>query len=232
VSTRHDFPAGRAIGRSHLRLVRGLDHPPHPVDEPPPERTGRAGSVRHEGRPGLQALLSAWDRHSGPMSEAAIRDGLRGLRLDRHALRHCVHFDERGCQRTRLHVRDHYEVLVVCWQPGQAEPIHDHGGSASGLLVVEGVATEIGFMTTACGRLAPSRSQRVHAGAVVVSRPREVHQVANLEGPGTELISLHVNAPPLSDRRHRRLAETTFADHDERADDPPPVRSAPIAVWG
>jgi cysteine dioxygenase len=176
--------------------------------------------------------LNVWDRYSGPISADAIRDGLGGLRVSRDALWNCVHFDERSYQRTRLHVRDHYEVLVLCWRSGQGGPIHDHGGSTGGLLVIEGVATEISFMSTACGRLAPSRSQRVHAGAVVVSRSREVHQIANLEGPGADLISLHVNSPPLSDRCRRRLVETTFADHDALAEAPPPLRAAPIAIWG
>jgi cysteine dioxygenase len=94
--------------------------------------------------------------------------------------------------------------------------------------VVEGAATEIAYMTTPCGRLAPSRSQRVHAGAVIVSGPRDIYQIANLEPPGTHLVSLHVYSPPLAERRCYRLAETIFADHDALLDEPPTTRSAPI----
>ncbi|APW60246.1 cysteine dioxygenase [Paludisphaera borealis] len=232
MSTRHNFQTGHAPSWFRPRIVRTFDAPPdspeHEEREREPERVGRPATVLAEGRTGLHALLKTWDRLAGPIPEDWIRDGLRSLRIDRDALWDCVHFHERTYQRTRIHAGDQYEVLVLCWRPGQGSPIHDHGGSTSGVLVVEGVATEIAFMATACDRLAPSRSQRVHAGAVVVSRARDVRQITNLEPPGTNLVSLHVYSPPLTGHRCYRLSETIFADHDALLDDPPVTRSAPL----
>jgi hypothetical protein len=55
----------------------------------------------------------------------------------------------------------------------------------------------------------------------VVSRGGDIHQVANLEATGSDLISLHVYSPRLSDPRVYRLAETTLAEHDRIVDAPP-----------
>ncbi len=230
MNTRHSFQAGHAASGAPPRFSRGGRVPPRPLgcDDVEFERLIRPAATLPAGRPGLHALLNAWDRLAGPIPEDRLRDGLRSLRIDRHALWNCVRFDEQSYQRTRIHARDHYEVLVLCWRPGQGSPIHDHGGSTCAVLVVEGAATEIGFMATACGKLAPSRSQRVDAGAVIVSRLRDIHQMANLESEGTDLVSLHVFSPPLSGGRCYRLAETSLADQDALVDDPPTVWSAPI----
>lgn len=227
---RHDFPTGHAPCRSHLRLMRRFEPPSGPQASPSPRHGGPESLISTEGRAGRRALLQHWDRFVGPIPESAIRDGLRGLHIDRHALWGCVQFEGRSYQRTRLHARDHYEVVVVCWRSGQVGPIHDQGGSTAGMLVVEGVATEIGFMSAACGLIAPSRSQRIEAGAVALTRPREIHQVANLEAAGTDLVVLQVCSPPPSAARCRRLSETTFADHDSLAEHPPAIRTSSIAI--
>ena len=230
MNTRHSFQAGHAPNRPRSRFGRGVGVPPRcsEVDDRETRSLSRPAAILPGGRPGLHALLSVWDRLAGPIPEDWLRDGLRGLRIDRHALWHCIHFGDQTYQQTRIHTRDHYEVLVRCWRPGQGSPIHDHGGSTCAVLVVEGAATEIGFMATACGKLAPSRSQRVDTGAVIVSRSRDIHQIANLESAGTDLVSLHVFSPPLTSGRRYRLAETTFADHDAVIDHPPMTRSAPM----
>jgi cysteine dioxygenase len=232
VNARYNYQSGHAPSWHRPRFTRAYDVPPHASTREAHDHKAESLSVPTsalpEGRAGLLALLSVWDRLAGPIQEDWIRDGLRSLRLGRDALRKHLHFDERAYQPTRIHSREHYEVLVQCWRSGQGSPIQEHGGSTCGVLVVEGVATEVAFMATACGRLAPSRSQRVHAGAVVVSRARDVHQLANLEPPGVDLVSLHVYSPPLSGRRCYRLAETTFADHDDLVDNPPAIRSAPL----
>nr|WP_303652505.1 cysteine dioxygenase family protein [Paludisphaera mucosa] len=140
------------------------------------------------------------------------------MHIDREALGEAVHFDERGYQRTRIFQCEHFEALVLSWRSGQGSPIHDHGDSTCGLLVVQGNATETLFEKSRSGRLAPLRSVVVPEGAVGVSRGKDIHLVANLQPPGTDLVSLHVYSPPLLASRCYRLAETIFGDHDEILD--------------
>jgi cysteine dioxygenase len=157
------------------------------------------------GRPGLIELLTGWDSLAGPIPEDLIRSGLEQLSLDRDALRGCAHFNERTYQRNLIHQTANYEILVLCWRSGQRSPIHDHEKSACGVLVVEGVATETSFLADSTGKTIVSRSRRIRAGSIVVSRGSDIHRVANLEHPGTDLISLHVYSPRLAASRYFRI---------------------------
>jgi len=154
------------------------------------------------GRLGLISLLAQWDRLVGAIPGYEIRLGLESLRLDRDALLEWAHFDERTYQRNLIHCNETYEVLVLCWRSGQRSPIHDHGESSCGVLVVEGVATETIFAANPGKRLIEAQAWRIEAGSVIVSRGGDIHQIANLESPGTDLVSLHIYSPRLQVYRY------------------------------
>src|SRR5208283_2753136 len=108
--------------------------------------SAESGRLLPSGRPGLIELLIGWDTLAAPLPEDLIRSGLVQLSLDRGALHGCAHFNERTYQRNLVHHTANYEILVLCWRSGQRSPIHDHGESACGVPVVEGVATETSFL--------------------------------------------------------------------------------------
>jgi len=120
-----------------------------------------SGLTLAKGRAGLIALLSGWDSLLSPIPEDAIRKGLEELRLNREALAGSVNFNERDYQRNLVHSTATYEVLILCWRSGQRSPIHDHGDSVCGLLVLEGVATEASFELNPRGSVAPSQTRRI-----------------------------------------------------------------------
>jgi cysteine dioxygenase len=163
----------------------------------------------------LFECLAAWDALGTTIPVEVMKEGLASLRLNRRDLGGCINFADRGYQRNLIHYTEHYEVLVICWRSGQRSQIHDHGGSTCGVLMVEGVATETSFEVSRCGRLLPTRSRRLRAGALAVSRSGDIHQVANLEPPTVDLISLHVYSPRLSSPNFYRIGDTTLADHDQ-----------------
>ena len=161
---RHDGLRGRGLFRGgHSPDTRGWLAEEYLRNEPELDR-GR----RPSGREGLVELLSAWERSGRALTEGAIRAGLQGLRLDRDSLAECVNFHERSYQRNRIYRTPGYELLVLCWRSGQRSPIHDHGRSTCGVLILEGVATETSFAASPCGRLVPSRSRRIESRSVVV----------------------------------------------------------------
>ena len=110
------------------------------------------------GRPGLVELIARWNSLAGALPENVIRSGLEQLSLERDALEGCAHFNERTYQRNLVHHTANYEVLILCWRSGQRSPIHDHGESACGVLVIEGVATETSFLVDSIGKMMVSRS--------------------------------------------------------------------------
>lgn len=166
------------------------------------------------GRDGLLELFRTWDDRSEPIDLQELTAELGRLVLDRGDLIEAVGFDDRIYRRIAVRRRAHYEALVLCWKSGQGSPIHDHLGSTCVVRVVEGRATETLYRPSPCGLLVPAKSQVLAAGSVTGCRDHAVHQMANLEPPGQDLITLHVYSPPPSAWRYYTLDKTTLADHD------------------
>jgi cysteine dioxygenase len=174
-----------------------------------------AGRALAKGGKGLISLISGWDSLTTHIPEDAIRNGLEGLRLCRDELVDWINFNEQEYKRNLVHSTATFELLILCWRSGQLSPIHDHGNSACGLLVVEGEATEVVFELNSRRLLAPSQTRCVQAGSCVISRGSDIHQVANLDPAGRDLITLHVYSPPLSAFRTYRvdMAAPPVPDH-------------------
>jgi cysteine dioxygenase len=187
---------------------------------------GQYRSALSKGRPGLIQLVREWDKRRAPLCTDVILQALEDLDVDREALEGCINFSELSYQRTTIHCAECYEVLVLCWRSGQGSPIHDHGESTCGVLILEGTATETSFAASSSGRWVPARLRRLKQGSTIVSCGSDVHQLANLEPPGVDLISLHVYSPPLSNCRCYRVAETALYENDSLIDNAPVTRTA------
>lgn len=103
--------------------------------------------------------------------------------------------DERYC-RNLVGYGSQFYVLLLCWKPGQASPIHDHRNATCGVRVVSGIATETRFREQGTG-LAVERVRHLRAGEVCGSIDADIHQVRN-EGDAN-LVTLHVYSPFLDD---------------------------------
>jgi cysteine dioxygenase len=75
-------------------------------------------------------------------------------------------------------------------------------------LVVEGTATETVFSGGRGEGPLAATSRRMEAGSVIVSSGGDIHQVANREASGTDLVSLHVYSPRLRKSRYFRIDGT------------------------
>jgi predicted metal-dependent enzyme (double-stranded beta helix superfamily) len=108
----------------------------------------------------------------------------------------------------RVHLRlaqvGGWEAWLITWPTGHGVDLHDHGGSAGALAVVEGTLTEV-VARTAPGRRHPTLAHRsLPAGTVRRVPGSRIHDVLNLgREPAT---SIHVYAPA--------LATMTFYDDD------------------
>lgn len=104
-------------------------------------------------------------------------------------------------QRNMLHDGGRYHALILCWENGQRSPIHDHRGSACGVRVIQGVATETYFERGANGYICATRSRKLHEGQVCGSFDADIHQISNLQNGSERLVTLHVYSPPLMNMR-------------------------------
>jgi cysteine dioxygenase len=166
----------------------------------------------------LADLLHELDRHPGTPTLSEVRRSLQETPLDlADVLPHTA--SDRGTYvRTRIHATDRYEVLAMCWLPGQLSPVHDHGGSSCGVRVIQGAATETVYRLGPDGLADPVVSRVFHPGEMIGAANDDLHTLGNLPVPGHErwpvaLVTLHVYAPALRNSRKyvRRDASVAVA---------------------
>jgi hypothetical protein len=107
-----------------------------------------------------------------------------------------VAFSPRGYVRKRLYRNSQWEMLLLCWLPGQKTVIHDHGGSWGATRVLSGCLTESLFRwRERAASLSRKASRTLKTAQITVETDATIHQVEN--GGGTPAISLHIYSPPL-----------------------------------
>lgn len=149
----------------------------------------------------LRSLLAALDESNGTPDPEVLERWLQTFHPTESELRPFVRFGRDKYRRNLVSRREHYEVLVLCWSPGQHSPIHDHHGSHCAVAVLSGEATEVRFVRTADERLRAHSIQTLPTGAVTASIDDDLHVVANWAPSHRNLITLHVYSPPLTHMR-------------------------------
>jgi cysteine dioxygenase len=110
-----------------------------------------------------------------------------------------------------------FELLVLCWRPGQESTIHDHAGALNAIRVLSGELTSRTFSRTSGassgdGPVTQDGEERVPQDARMVGLDRNgIHQLANTTG--NDLITVHVYAPALMELN---VYSTTSAEVERR----------------
>lgn len=164
----------------------------------------------------LKQLFAELDASPCPPTLRLLTRSLRKLRVSRGELGGAVRFGRHTYRRNLLHDSPQYQALVLCWRSGQRSPIHDHRGSACGVRVIEGVATEVIFDRSPAGLIYPVRTLERAAASVCASFDADMHQMGNLQAARHDLITLHIYAPPLLAMRTYFLGDSVTGE-DARA---------------
>lgn len=90
-----------------------------------------------------------------------------------------------------------FELLALTWRSGHCTPIHDHRGSSCAFRVIEGTGTEIRYTLTPSGLICPAQTIEMSPGYVCAAEDADIHQVANMQAPGLDLITLHIYSTPI-----------------------------------
>ncbi|MCH8344041.1 MAG: cysteine dioxygenase family protein [Planctomycetes bacterium] len=167
--------------------------------------------------PKLRPLLEYLDMLGTRADLATLSRLLADLDLTRDDLAPACVFGEHGYRRNRVKETDWYELVCLCWRSGQRTPIHDHAGSSCAFCVIEGVATVTSFERSPSGLIYPASTEHHDPGYVCASREADIHQVANIQPAGEDLINLHIYSPQL--RNFNVYSLDTM-----RADEPGTVR--------
>lgn len=144
----------------------------------------------------LTPLLEKLDALTERAPLAMLREELSRLDITRADLGGACRFSDDHYRRNIIKRTDEYELVALCWKPGQRTPIHDHVGSTCGLLVVEGDATETRYELDADGVARRAGRSVIPQGSVCASQDDDIHEVANLTD--RDLITLHCYSPPIN----------------------------------
>ena len=109
----------------------------------------------------------------------------------------CV-YDEQRYQRNKIGTSPWYDLLVICWRPGQATAIHDHTSSSCGFKVLTGTATELVYEKTddAGDFVRPVRKGAYATGQLCLAQDHDIHRISN-DSASENLVTLHIYSPPL-----------------------------------
>lgn len=117
----------------------------------------------------------------------------RSLAHAHHVWRPLVRYDPERRWFMRFWSRPDVEAWLLTWTREQAVELHDHGGSAGAVIVVEGELTELFSDAEAP---APLHRATWKTGSLHVFGPRRIHDLGNRHArPAT---SIHVYSRPLS----------------------------------
>lgn len=158
----------------------------------------------------LAGLVRALDELRAEPTLTQLADALVAAKLRIDDVAAYVTATPGAYHRASVVRRDHYELLVLTWLPGQGSAPHDHAGSVSAMLVLQGEAKEGTWRIAADGYVDLADETPVREGELTAWQDAGVHTVRNSEGAATPLVSVHVYAPPL--RAFRRFAARPASD--------------------
>ena len=115
-------------------------------------------------------------------------------------------FDTCCYTRNRVTINDRFEVMLLCWQQGQATPIHNHDGRSCWVYVLSGALAFTNYKYLGCDRKERTthleEKNRVPLAAEgslnVIDERDTIHRLSNEPNFSDRSISLHVYAKPLS----------------------------------
>ena len=162
--------------------------------------------------PKLADLIAYLDGLQGRADLGTLRDILTRLDISREDILPACVFGQKGYRRNTICRSDWYELLANCWHSGHCTPIHDHRGVSCAFKVIEGVGTEIRYKLTDSGLICPVETVTMKPGYVCSADEPDIHEVANMQGPTQDLITLHIYSPPITKMHTYQYGEASTAE--------------------
>ncbi|QYU68033.1 cysteine dioxygenase family protein [Leptolyngbya sp. 15MV] len=162
--------------------------------------------------PKLARLIAYLDSVTGRVDLRRLAALLGELELTRADIEPACVFGARGYRRNTISSSPAYELLALCWRSGHCTPIHDHRGVSCAFRVIHGTGTEIRFQMTPSGMVCPVQTNAMAPGYVCAAEDDDIHQVANMQAPGEDLVTLHIYSPPISKMHTYKFCVSDGAD--------------------
>ena len=176
------------------------------------------------------------------ISKDAIARYCDSVRLRADALKTYTFFREDIYTRNLVYRDDLFEVMVICWKPGQKTPVHTHNGQLGWMDVPQGEVQVHNFQYNSCN--APENQNVVgmdclggatqidlsrrgtvtcYDGAPIytVDKLHTIHQIENADNSKSGCVSLHVYSMPFDscvafDLEHQRCFRRSLSYYSRR----------------
>ncbi|HTR26425.1 MAG TPA: cysteine dioxygenase family protein [Terriglobales bacterium] len=167
-------------------------------------------------------IAALQELEGSPITTARVLDFLSQTRPSAEALAPYILWSSDHYTRNLIYRDQFFEVLALCWLPGQHTPVHTHDGQLGWVTMVQGEldCRDYRFVRPPLeersdptdSQFRPyfsARSRRVDVellasticvadgSVVVVDRRRTTHQIANLEHSRHGSVSLHIYSKPI-----------------------------------
>ena len=87
-----------------------------------------------------------------PITSSRIADLLASVRLDPASMRRFVRHGDDHYMRHLIHRDEVFDIMAICWLPGQGTPIHTHNGQLGWAFAVEGAIDCTEYAYLGCDR--------------------------------------------------------------------------------
>lgn len=176
--------------------------------------------------PALGPVVRYLNTLNGRANLTVLSGMLAEVNVSREDIAPSCLFGQKGYKRNTIASSPWYELLALCWRSGDFTPIHDHQGVSCAFKVISGQGTEIRFESTPSGLVCPVQSVKMNPGYICAADDPDIHQVANMQGPGEDLITLHIYSPPIKQMNVYQFA-TRISDDAAAAYKPTPASDVP-----
>jgi len=109
---------------------------------------------------------------------------------------YCFYKDNKYA-RHLVHKEKDFEILIVCWNPGQISPIHGHEGEKCWMRVETGALQISNYNLNSVNPLSLTMIDVVKGEVGYLDGPAEIHSVENVFNEPA--VSLHIYAKPFAE---------------------------------
>ena len=180
----------------------------------------------------------------GVITRDEVLDFCSGVQVSDASLDPYVHYDERIYTRNLIYRDDLFEVMTICWAPGQKTAVHTHNGQLCWMIPQRGNLGVVDYKWLGCDHpekqnvigidcLAGSEHTKIEvvreveacAGGPVLTADKlqTIHRLYNLSETTERAVSIHIYSRPIDscvafDMRNQRCFRrelTYYSRHGE-----------------
>src|SRR5262245_18349955 len=136
-----------------------------------------------------------------PITSERISEVLADVTLDEKTLRPFIRWADDHYTRSLVHRDKHFDVMVICWRPGQGTPIHTHNGQLGWAFTTRGALECVEYKWLGCARPENQNVSGIDclAGGMQVKLEPTAKLLATPDGPMnrvTRQVTIHALTVP------------------------------------